>query len=42
MNMDAVTIEDCLDMWDKLGKSVILEDGKVIGFVKGGESEQSS
>ncbi len=32
INFDAVTIEDCLDMYKKKNKCVILNDGKVIGF----------
>lgn len=29
-----ITIEDCLDMYEKKGQSVVINDGKVIGFVE--------
>lgn len=34
MNLEQVTIQDCLDMQEKLGKAVVLEDGQVTGFVE--------
>lgn len=27
-----VTIEDCIDMYEKKGKATIIMDGKVVGF----------
>lgn len=36
MNPEAVTIQDCIDMSEKRGKSAIINDGKVVGF----ESEE--
>lgn len=32
MNLQTVTVGDCLDMYDKKGQSTIINDGKVIGF----------
>ena len=32
MNLEAVTIQDCIDMYDLKKYSVTLNDGKVIGF----------
>lgn len=34
MTLDQVTVQDCLDMYEKLGKAVVLNDGQVIGFEK--------
>jgi hypothetical protein len=34
MNMDAITIQDCLAMNDILGKATIINDGHVVGFEK--------
>lgn len=32
--MDVVTVQDCIDMWRMKDYSVILNDGRVIGFEK--------
>lgn len=32
MNLETVTIGDCIDMYEKKGKSAIISDGKLIGF----------
>ena len=32
MNLDVVTIQDCIDMYDLKEYSTTLNDGKVIGF----------
>ena len=32
MNLDVVTIQDCIDMYDLKEYSTPLNDGKVIGF----------
>lgn len=34
MNKDIITIQDCIDMYEKKNQAVILNDGKVIDFVK--------
>lgn len=34
MNLEVATIQDCIDMYDLKDQSVILNDGKVIGFVE--------
>lgn len=34
MNLNQVTIQDCLDMFNMLNKAVILKNGQVVGFVK--------
>ena len=34
MNYEVVTIQDCLDMHEKKGQAVILENGQVIGFIE--------
>lgn len=34
MNTEIITIEDCLDMYEKKGQAVIINDGKVIGFTE--------
>lgn len=32
MNLDEVTIQDCIDMYHMKGQIAIIENGKVIGF----------
>ena len=32
MNYEIITIEDCLENWNKRNNGVILEHGKVTGF----------
>lgn len=34
MNYDTVTIQDCLENYEKKNKSVVINDGQVIEFVK--------
>lgn len=34
MNLDVVTVQDCIDMWRMKDHNVILNDGRVIGFEK--------
>ena len=34
MNPETITIEDCIDMHEKKGQAVIIENGRVIGFTK--------
>ena len=34
MNYDEVTIEDCIEMYEKKGKYTIIKRGGVIGFEK--------
>lgn len=34
MNIEKITLEDCLDLYEKKGIVTILKDGKVIGFQK--------
>lgn len=33
MELENVTIQDCIDMYEKESKVVIINDGNVIGFV---------
>lgn len=37
MNTESITIEDCLDMYEKKGQATIINDGKIIGFEKAEE-----
>lgn len=32
MNYEAVTIQDCLDNYEKRNKSVVINAGQVVGF----------
>lgn len=32
MNYEAITIEDCLDNYEKRGKSAVINAGQVVGF----------
>ena len=34
MYLENVTIQDCLDMWEKKGKATIISSGQVARFVK--------
>lgn len=34
MNKEIITIQDCIDMYEKKNQAVILNDGKVIDFQK--------
>lgn len=34
MNNETITIQDCLDNWEKKDNGVILENGQVTGFEK--------
>lgn len=34
MNLDAVTIQDCIEMAEKKGKYVVIKAGHIEGFVK--------
>lgn len=42
INLNAVTLQDCLDMYTYRGKAVVLNDGKVKGFVKEDVSNESN
>lgn len=37
MNLEVITIQDCIDMFELKDQSTIINDGKVIGF-KGKEN----
>lgn len=32
MNMEEITLDDCLDNFEKKNKTTIINDGKVVGF----------
>ncbi len=32
MNTEAITIQDCIEMYERKSKAVILKDGRVAGF----------
>lgn len=32
MNTEAITIQDCIEMYEQKNKAVILKDGRVAGF----------
>ena len=34
MNLSAVTLEDCIELYEKKGKKTIINDGEVIGFTE--------
>ncbi len=34
MNSETVTIEDCLDNYEKKSKATVINDGQVIGFIR--------
>lgn len=33
MNLDAITIQDCIDLYEKKERAVILNDGKVVDII---------
>ena len=37
MNYDKITIEDCLEQYEYKNEAVLLDEGKVAGFVKNEE-----
>lgn len=41
MNLEVVTIQDCLDMCEKKGCRVVIEDGKVICFLEFDERREN-
>lgn len=32
MNTEAITVQDCIEMYERKNKAVILKDGRVAGF----------
>lgn len=34
MNLEKVTIQDCIDMYDLKNQETIINDGKIIGFTE--------
>lgn len=42
MNYDAITIQDCLDMYEFMDKITIIENGQVIGFEREKNDEESN
>lgn len=32
LNYDAVSVQDCIDMYEKKDKTTIINNGKVVGF----------
>lgn len=39
MSMESITIQDCLDMFEKKGNVTIIENGTVVGFKKEDQAE---
>lgn len=33
MNKDTITLQDCIDMFEKKDMSVVINDGKVVDFI---------
>lgn len=42
IDMDAITLQDCIDMYELNGAEVVLNDGKVMGFQYESEKRTSS
>lgn len=32
MNMENITVQDCIDMYEKKGQAAFINDGQVLGF----------
>lgn len=39
IDLDSVTLEDCIDLYDKKGICTILNDGRITNFAKGDLNE---
>ena len=39
MSLENVTIQDCLDNFELKGRTTIIENGQVVGFVKENKDE---
>lgn len=37
VNVDVITIEDCIDLCDKKGIGIEINDGRIVGFDSNGE-----
>ena len=37
LNFDTITIEDCLDLYEKRSGHVFINDGRITTIVRGGE-----
>lgn len=37
IEMDNVTIEDCLDLLEKKNKRTVINDGRIVNFIEEGE-----
>lgn len=35
MDWEKVTVQDCIDMYEKKNKCAVINDGKIINFVEG-------
>jgi len=40
VNVDTIKLVDCIENYQRKGKAVILNDGKVVGFVKESEDKK--
>lgn len=40
MNLDTVTIEDCIEMYERKGRCVVINDGKIVRFCKETENRK--
>lgn len=39
VNEKVITVQDCIDMYEKKNKVTVIDGGKVVGFVKREEKE---
>lgn len=39
LNYDAITLEDCIFLYEVKGQEVIIKNGKIVGFVYGGTED---
>lgn len=37
MNYEAITLQDCIDNFEKRGRAAVIEDGKISYFIEGGK-----
>lgn len=39
MNSEVITIQDCLDMYEKKCQTTVINDGQVVGFISEKDNE---
>lgn len=40
VNETEITVQDCIDMFEKKDMTTVIDSGRVVGFVKKGEKDE--